>query len=355
MSRPTRFIMNQHALVHNLNRVKALAPGKKIIAMVKANAYGCDLHQVVPVLDGMVDAFGVACLEEALAIRALGSRTPCLLVQGVFSAKEYPIAVQQELAVVVHTKAQVEWLLKTPLVKAIQVWVKVNTGMHRLGFKADEVPFVVQQLKECAWVQDDLGLMTHFACADEPQRPENQQQMDLFATLATDTFTMKSLANSAAIMALPKAHADAVRPGIMLYGVSPFSDKTARELNLQPVMSLVSAISAIHENAPGAAVGYSGTWTSEKPSRIAIVPVGYGDGYPRHIAEKTPVWVKGRKVPVVGRVSMDMLTIDLTGHEDIQRGDAVELWGPHIPIEHVAKAANTIAYELLCQVTQRPR
>lgn len=353
MSRPTRIIVEPGALLHNIRRIKTLAPKSQIIAMVKANAYGCGIRSIAPVLDGQVDALGVACLEEALKIRALGVRTPCILFQGIFGADELQTLVSHQLACVVHQPHQLRWILETPLDKPLQVWVKVNTGMHRLGFQAQEAGDVIRALKNCPWVAEPIGLMTHMACADEPNRYENQQQIERFNQLDSTSCQMRSMANSAAIMSFPSIHFDAVRPGIMLYGVSPFANKTASELGLMPVMRFVSAVSAIYHHPKGAVIGYSGTWVAKRPSVIGIVPVGYGDGYPRHIQKNTPVWINGMEVPVVGRVSMDMLSVDLTEHPDVSVGSPVELWGRHLPVERIAAAAGTIPYELMCQISER--
>lgn len=355
MARPTTLVIAPEALLHNLDRIKSLAPGKNIIAMLKANAYGCGVRQVAPVLDGKVDAFGVACLEEALAIRSLGIQTHIILFQGVFSPEEYNTVVQNHFGCVIHHMRQLEWLLNTPLPHPVKLWVKVNTGMHRLGFKMHELSTLLGALKKCAWVDKNIGLMTHLACSDEPQRPENLQQISLFESINRTGFNQRSIANSAAIISFPEAHADVIRPGIMLYGVSPFMYKTASDLGLIPVMRLMSAVTTIHHNSPLAQVGYGGSWHSDKPSVIGVVSAGYGDGYPRHIAPNTPVWIKGREVTIVGRISMDMLTVDLTEHPDIQAGDLVELWGPNILIERIAKSAGTIGYELMCQTSERVR
>ena len=355
MSRPTQLLIDPDALVHNLSRIRQLTPGKSIIAMVKANAYGCGLSKVIPVLDGKVDAFGVACLEEALQIRAMGTQTPCILFHGIFSPDELILASKHEFACVIHQEQQLEWLLNSPLAQSLEVWVKINTGMNRLGFKPQELGTVMDALQTCPWVNKKINLMTHFACADQPERIENTQQISLFESVGPLGFHQRSMANSAAIISFPQAHYDVVRAGIMLYGVSPFASCTSFDLDLVPVMRFVSAISAIHHNPPFSAVGYGGTWSSPKPSVIGIVAAGYGDGYPRHIAENTPVWVCGQEVPIVGRVSMDMIAVDLTQHPNVQVGDPVELWGEHILVERIAKAAGTIGYELLCQITSRAR
>ncbi len=355
MSRPTRLVIEPRALLHNLAQIRRFAPGKKIITMVKANAYGCGLHTVVPVLEGQVDAFGVACIEEAMTIRKMGSRTYCILFQGVFSPDEFKMLAQHQFGCVMHQPHQVQWLLNTPLDMPIKLWVKVNTGMHRLGFNPHELQEVMNALQNCPWVDKEIGLMTHLACADEPECIENMQQISLFEQISVAGFSQRSIANSAAIISFPQTHADVVRPGIMLYGVSPFAKQTATDLGLVPVMRFVSAISAVYDHPPFAQVGYSGTWKSDKPSRIGIVAAGYGDGYPRHIAANTPIWVQGREVMIVGRVSMDMLAVDLTDHPDIEPGAAVELWGTHILVERIAQAAGTTGYELLCQISERVR
>lgn len=353
MTRPTQLVIKASALLHNVAQVKRFAPGKQIIAMVKANAYGCGIRQVTPLLEGHVDAFGVACLEEAMALHTLGIRTPCVIFQGIYHACELQTVAEHGFALVLHQAEQLKWLLATPLKQPISIWVKVNTGMHRLGFNVDELPEVVKALQHCSWVDKELGLMTHLACADEPERIENSKQIALFQSLRLPGFSRRSMANSAALIALPQTHEDVVRPGIMLYGVSPFANQTAFDLGLQPAVHFISAISAIHHNPPFAQVGYQASWSSLKPSIIGIVAAGYGDGYPRHIAANASVSILGKRVPIVGRVSMDTLAVDLTHHPELKLGDPVELWGSNILIEHVAKAAGTIAYELLCQTSAR--
>lgn len=355
MARPTRIIIDKSALLHNVQRVKWYAPHQRITAMVKANAYGCGLDVVAPALQAHVDAFGVACIEEAEALRALGIERDCVLFQGVFSADEWPRVAALRLQSVIHEPAQLQGLLAQPLFPKITVWVKVDTGMHRLGFHPTEIPAVLDALKTCPWVQDDVGLMTHLACADEPTHPSNVEQLNAFYDLANHYPNRpRSMANSAALMALPAARGDWVRPGIMLYGASPFANKNAQALGLLPVMRFESAVSAIHHYEAGARIGYGGSWHRSTPAVIAVVAAGYGDGYPRHLMEQPSVFVNGELAPVVGRVSMDVLTMDVTDcKHPVRLGDRVELWGPHIPVEAVASAAGTIAYELLCRVRKR--
>ncbi len=356
MARPTRISIDAAALLHNVQRVKQCAPNKKIVAMVKANAYGCRLASVLPVLDAHVDAFGVACIEEAEMLRALGSHRDCVLFQGVFSADEWLRVVDLQLQSVVHQARQLQWLLAHPLADKIKIWVKVDTGMHRLGFEPTEVPGVIDALRACPWVHSEIGLMTHLASADEPHHPSNALQLQTFDNLSYHHENIiRSMANSAAIMALPEAHGDVVRPGLMLYGISPFPNQTASALDLIPVMRFESAVTAIHHYPAHACIGYGGSWQRDTPSVIGVVAAGYGDGYPRHIEDNTPVWVNGFIAPVVGRVSMDMLTIDLTDCPKVSVGDAVELWGQHVPVEAIAQSAGTIPYELLCHVSSRVR
>jgi alanine racemase len=353
MSRPTYLKINPEALLHNVQQVKQHAVGKKIIAMVKSNAYGCDVSIVVPALSKVVDAFGVACIEEALIVRIFNHNLPCILFQGVFSQSEYHLAAAQNFPCVIHNQQQLNWLITTPLENPLSVWIKVNTGLNRLGFDAAEVDGVFATLKHCSWV-NEIGLMTHFSRADEPENEYNTTQIRMFDQI-TPEITLRSMGNSAAILAHMQLKADYVRPGIMLYGVSPFAEKNANELGLQPVMSLNSIITTIHHYPPHTYVGYGATWSSSRPSIIGVVPVGYGDGYPRHIAANTPVLINGQLAPIVGRVSMDMITVDLTDCHDVHLGDAVELWGESLPVEVIARAAGTIAYELLCQVSDRVR
>lgn len=354
MTRPTCLYINQDALLHNLQVVKKQASSQKIIAMVKANAYGCGVNKIVPVLDGKVAAFGVACMEEAIEVLKLSKNTPCILFQGVFTAQELQQVYRYNLQTVIHTKRQLDWILAHKSKQKIKVWVKINTGMHRLGFLAEDIAPCIRALRICPWVDEDIGIFTHLACADEPDNPLNQKQIANFAMLTKNyPRVIKSIANSAAILTLPNSHADYVRAGLMLYGVSPLRYKSGRELGLKPVMQFKSEVSAIHHYPPFAAVGYGATWRSDKPTIIGVVPVGYADGYPRCIKENSYVWVAGYRALIVGRISMDMLTIDLTNCKKVQVGDEVEMWGEHIAVDDVANAAHTIGYEIIARIGNR--
>ena len=356
MTRPTSVQIDTAALLHNLARIKSYAPDSKIMAMVKANGYGCGLSFVIPTLIGHVDLFGVACFEEAMAIRWIEPSSDIMLMQGVFGADELHGVAHHGFQMVVHQKRQLDWLLTTPLSTAITVWMKVNTGMHRLGFEPNQISEVYAALQSCPWVNKPIGIMSHLACADDPASMSNQLQFDCFQKiLSAMPGIMASLSNSAAMMSFPQMHFDLVRPGIMLYGVSPIAHQVGVDFGLKPVMCLESMVTSIHTYGAGARVGYGGSWETKTDSVIGVVPVGYGDGYPRHIQPGTPVWVHGYRAPIVGRVSMDMLTVDLTDCPGVREGDKVELWGNHIPIEIIAQSAGTIAYELMCQLTSRVR
>lgn len=340
------------ALRHNYQRVKFYAPQSKVVAMIKANAYG---HGLLPVAKALpeADMFGVARPEEAFALRNNGIQQPILLMSGFIDAEELIQFAAAEFTVAVHTFAQILLLETTPLPKQIAVWLKIDTGMHRLGFTPNQVAEAQARLLQCASVQKPLIWQTHFANAyalDDTQSTVAQWQR--FQQLRPPSSGI-SLANSAAIIAWPQTHGEFVRPGIMLYGVSPFNDLPATDFDLLPVMTLQSQLIAIHDYAPGEAVGYGGTWVCPKPSRIGVVAIGYGDGYPRHAKNGTPVLIRGVRCLLAGRVSMDFITVDLSPCPDAVLGDVVTLWGKGLPVEEVATCAETIGYELLCHVTAR--
>lgn len=356
MARPTRIDIDTQALLHNVAMIKKASPKTAILAMVKANAYGCGLANILPVLADRIDAFGVSCLEEALAVRRYIKHTPCLLLEGFFTIDELDVIDAYQFQLVLHQAYQLEALVAKPLQHKIKIWLKIDTGMHRLGFLPEEIADSLAALRACTWVDQDIGIMSHFACADEPDNPANQEQISCYQKIIRQYgITRLSFCNSAGIFAFPEQQGAMIRPGIMLYGVSPFSNQIAADLGLKPVMHFKSAIIAIKHYPSGVGIGYGAAWRTARPSIIAVAAVGYGDGYPRHIAANTPVMIRGQRVPIVGRVSMDMITIDITDLKPSATiGDEVELWGKNIPIEEIAHAAHTIAYELLCQMTQRP-
>lgn len=344
--------IDRAALQYNLNRVRQLAPTAKIVSMVKANAYGHGVKDCLAALQDS-DAFGVACLQEALEIRELGFQQPITLIEGVFTEDEMPIVIEQNIEIVVHQPEQVAWLIAHKdayISKNLKVWVKLNSGMNRLGFKLEVIKEVIQQLKSAGFT---CVLAMHFANADA-NHPLNDEQIRQFLEVRNDCAPiLASCCNSAAIYKYPELHFDFVRPGIMLYGATPFADRDIHALDLKPVMTFSAEIIALNEIQAGEQVGYGSTFTADKTMQLAIVSIGYGDGYPRAFFKQNFVTINGQKAVVVGRVAMDMIAIDVTGL-DVQLGTEVELWGKQRLVDDVAAANGTIGYELLCRLTQRP-
>lgn len=352
MTRPTQLTIDKKALQHNLQRVRDFAPQSHVVAMVKANAYGHGIAETVSAFAD-TDAFGVCCIEEADVIRQHSRSARVVLMEGVFTTAELSHASKASYDIIVHHQQQIDMLEKSNLVKPLRVWLKVNSGMHRLGIAPESFAESLARLKACANVQPDIILMTHFADADEPEKPTTNQQIQVFNTLSAEHTFAKSLANSAAILSRPDTHVDWVRPGIMLYGISPFANKIGRDFDLMPVMHFHSELIAIQSCKKGDAIAYGGRWVCPEDMLIGVVAVGYGDGYPRHAKDGTPVLVKGKPTQLVGRVSMDLLTVDLRNIAEPKIGDTVTLWGNDLPIEQVAIGADTIAYELTCTLTPR--
>ncbi len=350
--RPLVATIDLSAIAHNYAVAQRCAPGRQVFAVVKANAYGHGAREVVTALHDVADGFAVASLEEAAEVRALHGEARILLLQGCFAAQDYLFAAQLGLDVVLHTEVQAQQLLEAQLTRPLNVWLKLDSGMHRLGFSAEALREWHARLNGVAQVAE-LNLLSHFACADERGSEMSELQLECFLDLLDLDFAQRSLANSAAILTIPAAHMDWLRPGIMLYGATPFADLSAAELGVRPAMSLTAQLIACRDIAPGEGVGYGGAWRAERASRIGTVSCGYADGYPRHAPSGTPVLINGQRVPLVGRVSMDMLTVDLTDMPSAREGDAVELWGAQLPVDEVAKAAGTIGYELLSKVTAR--
>lgn len=344
--------IDRAALQYNLNRVRQLAPTAKIVSMVKANAYGHGVKDCLAALQDS-DAFGVACLQEALEIRELGFQQPITLIEGVFTKDEMPIVIERNIEIVVHQPEQVAWLIAHKdayISKNLKVWVKLNSGMNRLGFKLEVIKEVIQQLKSAGFT---CVLAMHFANADA-DHPLNDEQIRQFLEVKNDCAPiLASCCNSAAIYKYPELHFDFVRPGIMLYGATPFADRDIYALDLKPVMTFSAEIIALNEIQAGEQVGYGSTFTADKAMQLAIVSIGYGDGYPRAFFAQNFIAIKGQKAAVVGRVAMDMIAIDVTGL-DVQLGTEVELWGKQRLVDDVAAANGTIGYELLCRLTQRP-
>lgn len=350
MSRPACAIIDTAAFVANYRHAKTLAPHARALAVVKANAYGHGAVELALVLDSEADGFGVACTEEAVELREAGVTRPIVLLEGVFEPDELMLASQLQLAVGIHSHTQLNWLEHAQLPHPLRVWLKLDTGMHRLGFAAPEIAAVRQRLLASTNVAG-LVLMSHFARADEPECRYTAHQLTLFRETVAAHGDPLSLANSAAVMAWPDSHCDWVRPGIMLYGSSPLADDEG--VSLRPVMRLQSRLIAIRELAAGEAIGYGGRYVCARPTRVGTVAIGYADGYPRHAPDGTPVVVDGQRTRLIGRVSMDMLTVDLSDLPNAGIGAPVELWGENLPANEIAAHCGTIAYELFTRITRR--
>lgn len=343
------------AIRHNLRVVRATAPGSRVMAAVKADAYG---HGAIPVAralqDEQVDAFAVACMEEALQLREAGITADIALLEGVISLDEASAAVRQRLQVVVHDHWQIDLLEQLPAEAPVQLWFKLDSGMHRLGFPLADVPQLVATLAaHPGWVFH--GWITHLACADEADNPATLQQIAVYNTALQGVAGPRSIANSAGLLAWADARVDWVRPGLMLYGASPLPGRVGADLGLKAALHLQSRLIAVREYGAGEPIGYGQTWRTPERMRIGVVAVGYADGVHRCLPSGTPLLLQGTEVPLVGRVSMDMITVDLRPAPAAAVGDAVTLWGQSLPAERIAGYANTLAYELFCGLTQRVR
>ncbi len=352
MTRPVRARIDLQALQHNFQLARQTAPNSQVMAVIKANAYG---HGAVPVARALhaADAFALASVEEAAQLREAGISQPLVLLEGVFDTGDLEAISRHGLQAVVHSAEQVDWLEQAHITAPVHLWLKVDTGMHRLGVSLDRADAERRRLS--ALVQrcgGSLRLMSHLACADEPQHSANNAQLAAFCSLEAAGLE-RSLANSAALLSRPDTHFEWVRPGIMLYGASPFDVAADRAPNLRPVMTLESQLIAVNARGTGDGIGYGQCWICPEAMPVGVAAVGYADGYPRHAPSGTPVLVNGKVVPLIGRVSMDMICVDLRSQPEARTGDPVQLWGTGLPVEAVAARAGTISYELLCNVSQR--
>ncbi len=351
MTRPLRAFIDLHALRHNLDCVRRLSPDSKIMAIIKADGYGHGLQRVAAALH-QANAFGLASLEEALQLREAGIAHPLCLLEGFFEPAELPPLTRHRIATVIHNEEQLQVLEQSRLAGSLDVWIKIDTGMHRIGFPPERLAEVLNRVTAIGLISR-IGIMSHLANADDPADAYTDTQIAAFQS-ACDPFTKEcSLANSAGIVAWPASRLDWVRPGIMLYGASPVHDRDPATIGLQPVMRLESRLIAANRFRKGDAVGYQGAWVCPEDMPVGVVACGYGDGYPRHAPTGTPVLIDGRRVPLIGRVSMDMITVDLRDIPDPRVGAPAVLWGDGIAVAEIADRAGTIAYELLCGVTGR--
>lgn len=353
MSRPTEAIIDLSALRHNLRRVREIAPKQRVLAVVKADAYGHGAVQVADALGDEADAFAVACLEEAIELRDTGIQQPIVLLEGFFSKDELPLLSYYRLDCVIHNAQQIKQLINADLPAPLTIWLKMNSGMHRLGFKPEEFRAAWETLSNNPQARKPLHLMTHLAYADERNNPASNKQCALFAEYTAGLTGQRSIANSAGILAWQQSHADWVRPGIMLYGASPFPDSNGVQEGLRPVMQLQTRLVQINQCKRGDAPGYGGIWRCPEDMPVGVATIGYADGYPRHTPPGTPVLLNSKPVPLIGRVSMDMITLDLREQPQARTGDPVILWGNGLPAETVAHHAGTITYELFSGVGKR--
>jgi len=351
--RPTKATVRLGAITKNLEAVKRCAPAAKIMAVIKANAYGHGAIEVARSLQAMVPAFAVSSLDEAVQLRDAGIIRPILIFQGVMAEADLAEAAAKDFWLMLHSRQQVDWVLRADMAKPVQVWIKADTGMHRLGLAAVELDHIIEELSASPNVQPEMVLCTHLACADELANPMTMLQVSQFREYAAKRCLPLSIANSAAIMCWPESHAEWNRPGYMLYGNSPFGSSGGDTAGLIPAMTMSSEIMVTREISPGDGVGYGLNWVAQRHSKIGTISIGYADGYPRHAPSGTPVLVNAQRVPLVGRVSMDMISVDLTDLDKVEAGDPVELWGKDLSVNEVASCAGTIGYEILAGLTGR--
>ena len=351
--RPTVAQVRLDAIVDNYRLACDKAPGSRTMAVIKANAYGHGMLAVARALESLAPAFAVATIDEAVQLRDGGIQAPLLIMQGVNDAADFAEAAARDLWVMLHHQQQLQTLLTAKMASPLKTWVKLDTGMHRLGFPPDALDEVCTRLASSDKVQPGTVLCTHLACADDLTNPMTQAQLQLIKSCATRHDLTMSIANSAGILFWPDTHASWNRPGIMLYGSCPSNSIDNAAVGLRPAMTMRSEIIAVRDLAPGESVGYGADWVATRHSKIGTIAIGYGDGYPRHAPSGTPVLVNGQRVPLTGRVSMDAISVDLTDLEKADVGDPVELWGEKLSLNEVASSAGTIGYELIAGLTGR--
>ena len=351
--RPARALIDLQALRHNYQLAREVT-GAKALAVIKADAYGHGAVQCARALEAEADGFAVACIEEALELRAAGIRAPVLLLEGFFEADELSLIVENDLWCVVHSLWQLDAVEQAALSKPIHVWLKLDSGMHRVGLHPSDYQAAYQRLQASANVSK-IVLMSHFARADELGSVRSVEQVAVFLGARAALTAEISLRNSPSVLGWPRVPSDWVRPGLMLYGTTPFEEPQAVAARLQPVMTLESKVICVRELPAGEPVGYGAKFITSKPMRIGVVAMGYADGYPRQAPTGTPVLVDGVRSQLLGRVSMDMLCIDLTDVPHAGLGSTVELWGKNILASEVAAQADTIPYQIFCNLKRVPR
>lgn len=352
LARPLRARIHLDAVRHNYRQAKHLASPARALAVIKANGYGHGAVALAQALTDEADGFAVACVDEALELRESGIRNPILLLEGVFHPDEIAVVDQAGLWMAVHCREQLEWVLASRPSRPLICWLKMDSGMHRVGLAPDDFAASHARLAACPHV-GKIVAMSHFARADEPEHPYTVHQIAVFEQGLAGLALPRSLANSAGILAWPQTHGDWIRPGIMLYGLSPLPGAHPHAAGLRPAMTLESALISVRDLQPGEPVGYGGRFVCERPTRVGVAAIGYADGYPRHARDGTPVAVNGQRTRLIGRVSMDMITLDLTDLPDARPGDPVELWGTTISAHEVAESSDTIAYQLFTGISRR--
>lgn len=341
--------IDRGALRHNLEVVRGHAPHARVMAVIKANAYGHGVLPVAAALDS-ADAFAVARIEEAAQLREAGIDKRLLVLAGVHDSEELALAAKLGVELVVHHRMQLTLLKQAGLALPVAIWLKIDTGMNRLGFAPADTHELLKHIGGLSSVATVAGVLTHLANADDPGDDFTERQLRRFSKATADIDLPLSIANSAGIMGWPSSHADWVRPGIMLYGAAPFSGP-AHEL--RPAMTFGSRLISVKMVQKGEPVGYGGIWQASETGPVGVVAAGYGDGYPRAVPSGMPVLVNGQRVPVVGRVSMDTLMVDLRSQPEANVGDEVILWGKGLSADVIAEAAQTIPYTLFCGITGR--
>ncbi|MBS0185523.1 MAG: alanine racemase [Proteobacteria bacterium] len=353
MSRTATAILSTENLLHNLTVIKEKVKGAKIIAMVKANAYGHGIRSVALRLDKHVDMLGVASIDEAMALRKIGVNAPILLSEGIFEPNELLVAATEKFHVVFHNELQVEWLEKASLPLPLEAWIKINTGMGRLGFELEQAKKFYKRIMDSSSIVSPVKVMSHFACSDDKDHPLNQQQIHLFKDFIKDIQSEFSLCNSGGIFNFPEYHYDYVRPGLALYGISPLLGKSAQDLNLKPVMTLQTSLISTQVFKKGSSVGYGARYQCPEDMPVGIIAFGYGDGYPITAQDGTPILVNNIECSLIGRVSMDMIAVDLRHCPHAKIGDPVVLWGADLPLERVVSHTSNITWDLLTGVQNR--
>lgn len=352
MARPTTAHIDLSAISQNYQLAKSLAPNSRALAVIKADAYGHGAVRVAQALEAETDGFAVAAIEEAIELREAGIRKPILLLEGFFDTDELPLISEHSLSCVVHTSSQIEALAAYKGLAKFDIWVKIDIGMHRLGLAPSQTQSALARLSALKSVHQ-ITMMGHFSCADDLAASTTIEQRRLFERLADNTQFATSLSNSAAILGWPTVNSDWIRPGLMLYGASPYEAPQENADRLVPAMTLKSQVIAVRAISAGESVGYGASWTADRPTRIGTVAIGYADGYPRQIRSGAPVVVGGTRTKLVGRVSMDMITVDLTDIPAANIGTPVELFGRQLLAAELAPWANTIPYTLFTGITRR--